>query len=112
MGMNVGIIIAMGFMGIVAFVIGAFLALRGINQYKAWQAGDQDELWTFLSMIVGCASLIFIGIAGVAFGFGGESVGDEGILALGSLAFVGLLLGLAAIGLTTFYYILKWQSAK
>ena len=111
MGMNEGVIIAMGFMGIAAFVIGAFFALRGINRYKAWQAGEQDELWTFLSMIIGCASLILIGIAGVPIGFGGEGIG-EAVLALVALAFLGLLLGLAEIGLTTFYYFQKWRSAK
>jgi hypothetical protein len=112
MGLNEDVIILMGVMGVVSFVLGGFLALRGIDRFKAWQAGEKDELWTFLSMIIGCGSLIIIGIAGVPLGFGEEGLGEQASIALGDLGFVGLLLGLAAIGLTTFYYIQKWRSAK
>ena len=102
----------MGVMGLASFVLGGFLALRSIYRFKAWQAGEKDELWTFLSMIIGCGSLILLGISGVPLGFGEESLGEQAAIALGELAFVGLLLGLAAIGLTSFYYIQKWRSAK
>ena len=106
------IFIVLGVIGVVSFVLGGFLAVRGFYRFKEWQAGEKDELWSFLSLIIGCGSLILLGISGIPLGFAVEALSNETELALVDLAFIGLLLGLVAIGLTTFYYIQKWRSAK
>ena len=111
MGMNMDIFTVLGIIGVASFVLGGFFGVRGFYRFKEWQAGEKDELWTFLSLILGCGSLILIGIPSVALGFI-ESMPMATAYALADLAFIGLLLGLAAIGLMTFYYIQKWQSAK
>ncbi len=96
-------------LAIVCLVIGIFFVFRGINRYKDWQAGAKDEFWTFLSLIVGSGSLFLLGIPIAIFVSGvAESAGDTCFY----IIFIGLLLGLASIGLTTFYYFQKWRSAK
>jgi hypothetical protein len=100
----------MALIGVASFVLGAFFALRAFYRYKGWQAGEKDELWTFLSLVVGCGSLILIGIPALSFGIGVH--GGSIVFTLAELFFVGILLGLAAIGLTTFYIIQKWRAQK
>ena len=97
-------------LGVLCIVTGVFFAIRGFYRYKEWQGGDNAELWTFLSLVVGTGSLCLIGFPLVIILVG--DIGEEVILASYNTMFVGLLLGLAAIGLTTFYYFQKWQSAK
>jgi len=110
MGLPTELITIMGLIGVASFVLGAFFALRGFYRYKEWQAGEKDELWTFLSLIVGCGSLILIGIPCISFAT--SLIGGAVAIALHELFFVGILLGLAAIGLTTFYIIQKWRAQK
>ena len=100
----------MAVIGVASFVLGAFFALRAFYRYKGWQAGEKDELWTFLSLAVGCGSLILIGISALSFGIGVH--GESMVFTLAELFSVGIFLGLAAIGLTTFYIIQKWRAQK
>ena len=102
-------IVLIGLIGVAAFVLGGFFAIRGIYRFKAWQAGEKEELWTFLALILGCGSLICMGIA-MGLILGNLSTAIE--IVIGDLALIGFLLGIAATGLMTFYYIQKWQAAK
>ena len=102
---------AFGFLGVVCFVLGAFFAIRGVYKFNAWRSGENDELWTFLSMILGCGSLVVTGIPMLTVAIFPKEV--ESLLdIMAPVIFIGLLLGLAAIGLMTFYYFQKWRSAK
>jgi drug/metabolite transporter superfamily protein YnfA len=96
--------------GLLCFVFGAFFAIRGFYRFKTWRAGEKDELWMFLSMIVGCGSLILCGIPMFLVIFGDLS--SSMINSAFGVVFIGLLLGLGAIGLTTYYYFLKWWTQK
>lgn len=100
--------------GLVCLVFGAFFAFRGIYRFRAWQAGEKDELWTFLSMVLGCGSLILCGITIVVMlvGMLSETIPEWALGPASGVTFIGLLLGLGAIGLTTFYYFLKWRPTK
>ncbi len=105
------ITVIVGLIGIICLALGAFFAIRGVYKYKEYQAGEKDELWTFLSMILGCGSLVLSGLPLLTLAIlwqEGESLIDT----VAGMLFIGLLLGLGAIGLTTFYYYLKWQAAK
>jgi uncharacterized membrane-anchored protein len=101
--------VLIGLTAVAAFVLGGFFAVRSIYRFKAWQAGEKEELWTFLSLILGCGSLIFVGIPLFVL-LGSVPAATEVIIA--NLALVGFLLGIAATGLMTFYYIQKWRTAK
>jgi hypothetical protein len=106
------LLVIIALIGFASFIMGGFFAVRGFYRFKAWQAGEKEELWTFLSLIVGCGSLILIGICAVPFGVDIGSISTETELVLIDLGFIGILLGIAATGLMTFYYIQKWQAAK
>ena len=92
----------LGIIGVASFVIGGFFAVRGFYRFKAWRAGEKEELWTFLSLIVGCGSLILVGICAAPVGFAIEGMETATELALIDVGFLGMLLGIAATGLMTF----------
>lgn len=100
--------------GLVCLVLGAFFAIRGIYRFRAWKAGEKDELWTFLSMVLGCGCLLICGIPILVMLFGilAETIPESALSPVCGLIFTGLLLGLGAIGLTTYYYFLKWAAQK
>jgi hypothetical protein len=108
-GLMQGVEILIGSLGFVCLVFGAFFAIRGFYKYKEWRAGEKDEFWTFLAMILACGGIVLSGLF-IFIYIGGVSESLAEILT--GILFIGILLGLGAIGLTTFYYFQKWQSAK
>lgn len=112
MGVYEWLFVTLGVIGVVSLVIGGFFAVRGVYRFKAYQAGEKGELWAFLALMVGAGSLILVGICAAPLGFVIEGMSSETELALIDLGFLGMLLGIAATGLMTFYYIQKWQAAK
>ena len=90
--------------GIICIILGIFFALRSIYRFKEWRTGDKDELWMFLSLVIGAGGLFFIGVPSTLV----MMIGFEWV----DLTFIGLMLGLLAVGLTTYYYFQKWKSQK
>lgn len=100
-----GLLFFIGLLGISSLIIGAFFIIRGVYRFKDWMAGEKDELWRWLSFFTGGVAAIFISTVPLAIvGNATEYI----LVSLFSLVTLGLFLGLAAIALTTVYYILKW----
>jgi hypothetical protein len=102
----------LGYLGVLAFfclVITVFFILRGIKCLQAWRSGEKDELWRWISLFLGAAGSFFSGALLLALFWGAKS---SVLDVLVYLAFVGLLLALAAVALTTVYYIFKWRAVK
>ncbi|HUX98691.1 MAG TPA: hypothetical protein VMV49_04000 [Candidatus Deferrimicrobium sp.] len=93
------------FIQVASIIIGLFFCLRSINKYHAWRNDENAEMWMFLSFLIGGIALLLCGYGIMVLSFI-ESIG--GFL----LLFVGLGLGVAAIGLATFYYINTWRQLK
>ena len=96
-------------LGILCLVIAVFFILRGYDLFKDWQTGNKDELWRFLSFFSGGAGSILLGIGLIGIAI---SEAYSTLIAWLNVSFVGILLGCAALGLITYFYILKWRAIK
>ncbi len=99
----------LGVYGLLALVMGVFFLLRGYYRFQDWKNGETDQLWHYLSMWIGGAGGVSIGIGIIGvFNAHSESAGE----AFGAIFSVGLFLGAAAMVLATLYYFFKWREAK
>ncbi len=94
---------------LLSFIIALFFILRGLDKYNGWRDGNKDELWIFLSLWLGAAGALLIGIPWLLI-IVAES---DGAISFLSFAFpLGICLEITAIVLSTIYYFLKWRTKK
>jgi hypothetical protein len=99
----------LGVLGLFCWVITVFFILRGIKCLQAWRNGEKDELWRWISLFLGAGGSFLSGTLLLSLFWGAKS---SVLAVLIDLTFVGLLLALAAVALTTVYYIFKWRASK
>ena len=98
----------MGFF--VPLILGAFLIIRSLSRMKEWREGEKDQLWNFLSLLVGGVASILFGITFAPLAFGASTL--VWYYWIGALLPVAMYVAIAAIGLTTYYLYLQWRESK
>jgi hypothetical protein len=109
MGSEDALFVFLGILGLFSLTATVFYILRGIDSLTAWRNGVSNELWHWLSLFLGACGAFFIGLLLVTYV---AHAPEPVLVALLSLSVIGLILGLAAVSLTTIYYILRWRTIK
>ena len=103
-----GALITAQVIDIVTFIMGVFFVLRSLYCYKNWRNGDKDELWNFLSLIMGAVAVFLVVFGSFEFVFNPPF----GLNTFYTAFIPFLVIALIAIGLRTYYLFLKWQKMK
>ena len=101
------IILVIGLMIASGIIVGVLIFIRGIHRFLDWKTGEKDELWNFLSLMIGGFALAFLGISSIPIFESGSSF----LIYYAFAVPFGIILMLISVALTTIYLFLKWRAS-